>query len=186
MKRKRSGEPSRIDSLDEELPTGLTLVAQLPSQDEGPLAEELRREAAEIVDKAVARLPVDYRLPLVLKEIAELSLHDIAEILGIKEATVKTRVHRGRLALRAELVGRLGEPLETEGDHPQQVCLDLLRSKMDAMDRGVEFPVNPENLCTRCKAFVDSLDVTGAACQWVQGGDFPEALRKKLESRLAT
>jgi DNA-directed RNA polymerase specialized sigma24 family protein len=46
---------------------------------------------------------VDCRLPLVLKEIAELSLREIAQILGGKEATVKTRVHRGRLTLRAEL-----------------------------------------------------------------------------------
>jgi RNA polymerase sigma-70 factor (ECF subfamily) len=183
MRRKHSGEPARIDSLDEELPSGVSLVAKLPSQDDGPLDEELRREAVEIVDRALAQLPVDYRLPLVLKEIGELSLREVAEILGIKEATAKTRVHRGRLVLRAELTEQLGEPLETGGDHPHQVCLDLLRSKMDAMDQGVEFPVNPENLCGRCKAFVDSLDLTGAACQWVNGGDFPEGLRKKLEAK---
>ncbi len=184
MNRKRSGEPPRIDSLDEKLPSSLALVARLPSTEEGPLDEELRREAAEIVDRGLAKLPADYRLPLVLKEIAELSLREIAEILGIKEATVKTRVHRGRLALRAELTEHLGKPMDAAGDHPHQVCLDLLRLKMDAMDRGAEFPVPEAELCGRCRAFVHSLDVTGAACRWVQGGELPESVRRTLEARL--
>ncbi len=183
MHRRRAGEPSRIDSLDEESPSGLSLVARLRSPDGGPLDEELRREAAEIVDRGLAALPVEYRLPLVLKEIAELSLREIAEILGVKEATVKTRVHRGRLALRAALTRQLGVPGAAAGGHPHQVCLDLLRSKMDAMDRGVEFPVDEEELCGRCREFVDSLDLTAAACRWVSGGELPDSLRRKLEAR---
>jgi RNA polymerase sigma-70 factor (ECF subfamily) len=183
MRRKHAGEPAWIDSLDEELPSGLALVAKLPSKDDGPLDEELRREAVEVVDRALSRLPVDFRLALVLKEIAELSLREIAEILDIKEATVKTRVHRGRLALRAALAEQLGEAgneSEASEDHPQQICLDLLRSKMEAMDHGVEFPVRPEDLCDRCKAFVESLDVTAEACRWVQGGELSDALRQRL------
>ena len=183
MSRKRAGEPARIDSLDEQLPSGLALASRLPSPDGGPLDEELRREAAEIVDRGLARLPVEYRLPLVLKEIAELSLREIAEILGVKEATVKTRVHRGRLALRARLAERLGAAGETGGDHPHQVCLDLLRSKMEAMDRGVEFPVPAEELCGRCRAFVDSLDLTRELCRWVAGGELSESLRRRLEEQ---
>ncbi len=184
MSRKRSGEPPGLDSLDEESPAGLAPVASLPSADDGPLDEKLRKEAAEVVDRGLAKLPPEYRLPLVLKEIAELSLREIGEILGIKEATVKTRVHRGRLALRAELTRHLGEPIEAAGDHPHQVCLDLLRSKMDAMDRGVAFAVPAEELCDRCRAFVHSLDLTGAACRWVRGGGLPESVRRKLEARL--
>ncbi len=183
--RRRAGEPPRLDSLDEAPPVGLSLVARLPALEDDPLDHELRREAAEIVDRGLARLPVDYRLPLVLKEIAELSLREIAEILGVKEATVKTRVHRGRLALRAALTEGLGEPLESADDHPHQVCLDLLRSKMDAMDRGVEFPVPEAELCGRCQAFLHSLDLTGAACRWVHGGELSDALRRKLEDRFA-
>jgi RNA polymerase sigma-70 factor (ECF subfamily) len=183
MNRKRSGEPARIESLDEALPSGLTLAAKLPSIEDGPLDEELRREAAEIVDRGLAKLPPEYRLPLVLKEIAELSLRQIGEILGVKEATVKTRVHRGRLILRSELTGQLGEPIATAGGHPHQVCVDLLLSKMDAMDRGVEFAVGGDEMCDRCRAFVHSLDVTGAACRWVQGGELPESVRRTLEAR---
>ncbi len=185
MNRKRAGEPARIASLDERLPSGSALVARLPSRDDGALDEEMRREAAETVDRALAQLPVGYRLPLVLKEIAELSLREIAQILGIKEATAKTRVHRGRLALRAELTERLGVPSEILGDHPHRVCLDLLRSKMDAMDRGVEFPMHQLELCERCRVFVESLDLAVEACRWVRGGELPEALRRQLTQEFA-
>ena len=180
MHRKRAGEPVRIDSLDEELASGGALLTKLSSTDGGPLDDEMRRETVDVVDRAMARLPVDYRLPLVLKEIADLSLHEIAEILGVKEATVKTRVHRGRLALRAELIEHHGAERVLAGDHPNQVCLDLLRSKMDAIDRGVEFPVSPEDLCDRCRTFVESLDETMAACRWVKGGELSDDLRDRL------
>jgi len=183
MSRKRAGEPLRIDSLDEQLPSGLALIAALPSERDGPLDEKLREEASEVVDRALARLPADYRLPLVLKEIGELSLRQIAAILGIKEATAKTRVHRGRLALRAELTRHLGAESETSGGHPSQVCLDLLRAKMDAMDRGIELPVAEDELCERCGAFMRSLDLTSEACRWVRGGELPDTLRDRLEAR---
>ncbi len=180
MHRRRSGQPAHIESLDERLPSGLAIVAQLPAADGDPLEEELRREAADIVDRALARLPADYRLPLVLKEIAELSLREIATILDVKKATVKTRVHRGRLALRAALVEDLGAQSVADGEHTHQVCLDLLHAKMNAMDQGVEFPVREEDLCERCRSFVHSLDLAADACRWVHGGELPEPLRRRL------
>jgi RNA polymerase sigma-70 factor (ECF subfamily) len=183
MHRRRAGAPTRLESLDEQLPSGLALVANLPSPEDGPLDNKLQREAIEIVDGALAKLPADFRLPLVLKEIAELSLREIATILGIKEATVKTRVHRARLALRAALAESIGEPRAARPDHSRQICLDLLRAKMDALDRAAPFPVAREDLCSRCRAFVDSLDLTVELCRWVDEGELPEALRKKLEEQ---
>jgi RNA polymerase sigma-70 factor (ECF subfamily) len=185
MHRQRAGAPARLESLDEQLPSGLSLIAELPSPDAGPLDEGLRNEAVAIVDRALAELPVEFRLPLVLKEISELSLREIASILGIKEATAKTRVHRGRLALRAALAEGLGEKTAARPDHSRQVCLDLLRAKMDALDRGAPFPVASEDLCTRCRAFVDGLDLTMEACRWISGGDLPDRLRQRLEAELS-
>lgn len=183
MNRLRSGEPARMSSLDEPLASGLSLGARIPSAKEGAVEEELRREAVEIVDRGLAGLPVEYRLPLVLKEIAELSLREIAEILGLKEATVKTRVHRGRLALRAQLTRELGTETVATAGHVQQVCLDLLRSKLEAMDRGVPFPVHEQELCDRCRDFVRSLDLTAEACRWVRGGELPDSVRRTLEAQ---
>ncbi len=137
-----------------------------------------------MVDRALEALPLDFRLPLVLKEIADLSLSEIAEVLGVKEATVKTRLYRARLALRKELVASLPREPAPQPDHAREVCLDLLRSKMAALDRGVPFPVASDELCTRCRSMFDSLDLTVAACRWIHEGTLSETLRDRLLAEL--
>jgi RNA polymerase sigma-70 factor (ECF subfamily) len=53
----------------------------------------------------------------VLHDLDQLPYQEIALILGIKVATVRTRIHRGRLLLRATLAHRapLGRPVEASG-----------------------------------------------------------------------
>lgn len=65
----------------------------------GLLREELHRQVA----RAVASLPLRYRVPLVLHEIEGWSYVDIAQELGCREGTVKSRIHRGRQHLKAKL-----------------------------------------------------------------------------------
>ena len=72
----------------------------------GLLRREMRREVAA----AVARLPLRYRVPLVLHEIEGWSYVDIAHEMGCREGTVKSRVHRGRQQLKQKL-----EPYWTGG-----------------------------------------------------------------------
>jgi RNA polymerase sigma-70 factor (ECF subfamily) len=178
--RLRSGEPARVESLSELLPSGQPMVATLPSSEESQLDEQLRREAQERVDQALANLPIHLRLPLLLKDITELSLSQIADILGLKEATVKTRVHRGRLALRKELADSLPQREAPPPDHSQKVCLDLLSAKQEALDRGVEFPVPPDELCSRCKSVMSTLDLTFDACRQLDLESLPESLRQSI------
>jgi RNA polymerase sigma-70 factor (ECF subfamily) len=182
--RLRSGEPARVESLDELLPSGELKVAQVPSFEETAFDGRLRQELVAVVDRALEALPLDFRLPLVLKEIAELSLSEIAEVLGVKEATIKTRLFRGRLALRKELIAKLPREPGPPPDHPREVCLDLLRGKMAAIDRGVSFPVDEDELCVRCRSVFDSLDLTVAACRWIRQGELSETLHRKLLAEL--
>lgn len=77
-----------------------------PAANAGLLRRELHRE----VSAALARLPLRYRVPLVLHEIEGWSYVDIAEEIGCREGTVKSRVHRGRQQLKAKL-----EPYWTGG-----------------------------------------------------------------------
>ena len=53
----------------------------------------------EEVLRAVDALPVEFREPVVLKDIHDLSYADIADVLGIPRGTVKSRLHRGRKIL---------------------------------------------------------------------------------------
>ena len=182
--RRRAGEPARIESLEDLLPAGEPTVARLPAVEATAFDGRARRELAVIVDRALHALPLDFRLPLVLKEIAELSIAEIAEILGVKAATVKTRLYRGRLALRKELTANLPRQPAPPPDHEREVCLDLLRGKMAALDRGVAYPVDGEELCTRCRSMFDSLDLTIAACRWIHQGTLTDGLRSKLQAAL--
>ena len=121
-------------------------------------------------------------MTLMLKDIAELSVQEIADVLGLKPATVKTRVHRARLMLRRELARSLPRKSAPPPNHAKQMCLDLLKAKQDALDRGVDFPVPPDQMCERCQALFATLDLGRDTCQRLGRGELPHALRRELLS----
>ena len=61
-----------------------------------------------MVRRAVASLAQPYRSVVVLREIEDLSYEEIAQMLGVAEGTVKSRLLRGRELLRRKLAGWLG------------------------------------------------------------------------------
>ncbi|WP_027410619.1 RNA polymerase sigma factor SigW [Anoxybacteroides tepidamans] len=91
--------------LDEEVSgtEGLTMYSQLPSKEASPEDAVESLELQETVQKAIEKLPEKYRSVIVLKYINDLSLQEISEILDLPIGTVKTRIHRGREALRKHL-----------------------------------------------------------------------------------
>lgn len=63
--------------------------------------EANERRAA--VQSALAQLPAEFRVPLVLKEIDGMKYHEIAVIVGCPVGTVRSRIHRARTELRQRL-----------------------------------------------------------------------------------
>lgn len=82
---------------------GLTMYSQVSSDTPLPETELESLELHETVQKEILKLPEKYRSAIVLKYIEELSLNEISEILELPIGTVKTRIHRGREALRQQL-----------------------------------------------------------------------------------
>jgi RNA polymerase sigma-70 factor (ECF subfamily) len=82
---------------------GLNMYSQIASDTELPENELESLELQEAVQKEILKLPDKYRTVIVLKYIEELSLNEISEILDLPLGTVKTRIHRGRDALRQQL-----------------------------------------------------------------------------------
>jgi RNA polymerase sigma-70 factor (ECF subfamily) len=67
-------------------------------------------EAAEtevLMQRAIANLEEDHRLLVVLRDIQEMSYDEICEITGLPEGTVKSRLHRARMALKETLRGKI-------------------------------------------------------------------------------
>ena len=89
-------------SLDEHLKQCGELVAP---EDVPPDRLLASKETAAFIWKALDRLPFDQRTALILREIDGLRYEEIAFSLGIAVGTVKSRLTRARLALRAELLG---------------------------------------------------------------------------------
>lgn len=74
-----------------------------------PFEQARAHERAQRVQEALLSLRFDQRSVLVLREVEGLSCAQIAAALGIPEGTVKSRLSRGRLALRERLLGLLDE-----------------------------------------------------------------------------
>jgi RNA polymerase sigma-70 factor, ECF subfamily len=76
----------------------------LPSYERGPERSALDHEERDRVQAALRRLPDHYRLVLVLRYWQEMSYNEIAQVTGLTESALKTRLHRARHML-AEALG---------------------------------------------------------------------------------
>ena len=72
-----------------------------------------QRQIRGLLEQAIDRLPDDFRIVLIARVVEEMSVQETATMLGIRPETVKTRLHRARLALRRTIEAQIG-PAATE------------------------------------------------------------------------
>jgi RNA polymerase sigma-70 factor, ECF subfamily len=68
------------------------------------------REAREALERAIHTLPEEYRVVLVLRDVEELTNEEVAAVLGLSVAAVKSRLHRARLAVRQQVTSLFAPP----------------------------------------------------------------------------
>ncbi len=78
----------------------------LGTDDKGPEQRAIDRNLVTVLEAAIRRLPETYRPVVVLRDVEGLSTQETADSLGLNEAVVKTRLHRGRALLRSEIAER--------------------------------------------------------------------------------
>jgi len=113
---RRRGKRQEVEtSIEENLPAYVedghragdrTYVLADWSQD--PEAALLSEETRGLLNRAIDSLRDDYRAVLVLRDVEDLPNAEIAETIGESVASVKSRVHRARMALREQLTRHLG------------------------------------------------------------------------------
>jgi RNA polymerase sigma-70 factor (ECF subfamily) len=86
-----------------EKPSGLGLKDTLAGDDASPYDAMVSRELRERVEEELRHVPEPFRTTLVLRDLEELSYEEIAEVTGATLGTVKSRLMRGREALRKRL-----------------------------------------------------------------------------------
>jgi RNA polymerase sigma-70 factor (ECF subfamily) len=92
-RKRRRPEQARPDEPDFVLPRSAAADAVA---DAAGLSDEIQA--------ALAALPEEFRVPVVLRDVADQTYEDIAVTLGVPVGTVRSRLHRGRRMLRAALV----------------------------------------------------------------------------------
>ena len=94
---------ARVEKLAERQATG----HDLPQGPPDPAQATFSRELRERVHEELGTLPEKLRMPLVLFDIEGLPYAEVSAVLGLAEGTVKSRIHRARLALRERLAPHL-------------------------------------------------------------------------------
>ena len=92
-----------IDDVVEARAAAETPARAVQAHIDGP---DVLMEAAELealMQRAIAALDEEHRLLVILRDVEELSYQEIGEITGIPEGTIKSRLHRARVAIKEEL-----------------------------------------------------------------------------------
>ena len=137
-----------------------------------PEEQVLRSERHEALQKAVLKLPPQYRLPLVLHDMEELSTEETATVLGIREGTVRVRLHRARLFLRNELERTSGPrlALQKEPRILSRRCRTLIAALSEYLDERLDGTLCSElekhvDGCPACRRLLSELERTIKHCR---------------------
>ena len=93
--------------LEGENERGRSFGDTVPDRGRSPYDRALDGEKRAMIEDALARINPMFRAALVLRDIEDLSYEEIAEVLEVSLGTVKSRITRGREAMRRQLEGRL-------------------------------------------------------------------------------
>jgi RNA polymerase sigma-70 factor, ECF subfamily len=93
---RRTRQDRVTDSIEEQLPMMEEEGAAASARPDHVLAG---REASEILQQTLQKLSPDLREAVILRDLQEMEYREIAQVLGIPEGTVKSRINRGRAEL---------------------------------------------------------------------------------------
>jgi RNA polymerase sigma-70 factor (ECF subfamily) len=137
--RETSIEPAQSENMasrDEEMQNALT------DHHNSPFDNVAHREVQKTVGAELRRVAEPYRTTLILRDLEEMSYEEIAEVLQISLGTVKSRLTRGRQALKDQLAPYVREVGGELGlcSPEEQVDLrsELLKSRVAGGGRRVE------------------------------------------------
>ncbi len=185
--RRKGGVDRRMPAFSQVMPWAETRVMAAAAKGVDVGEQLASKESVRRVQDAIAMLPEHYRIPVLLKEVVGLSIEDVAEATGLDPNTVKTRLHRARLLLRKVLTEGARTVEAPLPIYEKRVCLDLLRLKLESMDRaqpGARTVIPQAEVCARCRAVFRELDFVADACASMGSGSMPKPLRDRIAAAI--
>ncbi len=164
-------------SIDSLMPDENEMASLMASPLMNPEREASEHESAELLHETILLLPPPYREVLVLHDMEGLDYGEVAEVVGVREATVRVRVHRARLFVRKELWKKLhplpsqcSPAVEPVRSSKPQSCRSLFARLSDYLDGVLQDDFCAEIQkhlidCPPCVAFLASLEETIARCR---------------------
>ena len=201
MSRRRSKfAPKQELSLEELMPDRKELETLSAEGSVNPEMFAIRSEEAERLREAIQRLPAQYRIVLVLRDMEGLTDEEVAEITGLSSGTIRVRLHRARLFVRKELMKtrkpRLGRKIEsvasraaaTEKSRPPR-CKAMFAELSNYLDEQLDDSLCDElekhlDGCGPCQAFLASLEATINDCRRLPSQTPNRATVSKLRKEL--
>jgi RNA polymerase sigma-70 factor (ECF subfamily) len=183
MRRKSAGTPTQTLSLEELMPDDAELGRLLKDAAEGPEGNVLQAEQNHQLHQAILRIPATLRIVLVLHDMEELTTEEVAQILDLKQGTVRIRLHRARLAVRKQMSqifsadgpeihgGAIAKKRarSKNGKRPAE-CGDIFANLSEYLDGRVE-PLTCDQMrvhieaCPSCVAFLRNLRTAIDRCR---------------------
>jgi RNA polymerase sigma-70 factor (ECF subfamily) len=106
-----------------------SLTAREPDPERAAAQAQIRKILEDEIDK----LPAAFRIIFVLRDVEEISTKETAKLLGLREETVKTRLHRARRMLRESLGGDLAVALKGIFPFERPRCDALVQRLQDQL-----------------------------------------------------
>jgi RNA polymerase sigma-70 factor (ECF subfamily) len=103
MRHKQQEVPIDLEMVDENFGPPMRLKEMLVDSAESPYEMAVHTENKELVEAALKQVPEPYRTTLILRDIEGFVYEEVAEMQGVNLGTVKSRLVRGRAALKAIL-----------------------------------------------------------------------------------
>ncbi len=105
---------------------------------ESPFDSAAHEEVRARVEQELRKVPEPYRSTLILRDLEEMSYEEIAEVMNVSLGTVKSRLTRGREALKRRLTGYIREVGPELGLHSPQEPAGSARCRVVAGGEEVE------------------------------------------------
>jgi RNA polymerase sigma-70 factor (ECF subfamily) len=180
-RRKSKFAPKGDISLEELIPDRQELERLGGDGSVNPETVAIRSEEAGQLREAIHKLPPQYRIVLVLRDMEGLTDEEVAEVTGLRAGTVRVRLHRARLFVRKELMKtrkpRRGGKIvavraritATRLSRPGQ-CKSMFAELSNYLDEQLDDSMCEElekhlDGCGPCEAFLASLQSTIENCR---------------------
>lgn len=205
MSRRRSKfAPKENLSLEELMPDRRELEQLGADGGINPENFAIQSQTAGMLRAAIQKLPAQYRIVLVLRDMEGLTDDEVAEITGLRAGTVRVRLHRARLFVRKELMktwkpkpraatGAAVSAAVSDGPRPGR-CKAMFAELSNYLDEQLDDSLCEElekHLagCGPCKVFLATLEATIVQCRALPDecptGKKVTRLRKQLQENYA-